>query len=720
MNPLFSSLPLENKIAIFQSVSKDKDFSNLVQLVSKSNSFLDQNLIDFSSEIAIRISQEQGLLNISNKVSKVSNSNSSNFFNSLKAKTSCGDPIPDDSKAYPVDFYPVFVDYTEKNLEIINSKFCQDSYQIIREDTGNKSIQVASFTSLKRANAFKEFLFKAVRSGEVGKPRRVESRDVSSLNITFGNLLTWLVSPVNAQSESKKLEYSVTGQFNSDGTLDNYPLWHGVELQAIDDGIKIVGTSLLAQQVVVLPAGKLKNPVTKSNFIGLKNLDSIIVSEALLEPAEIGIYSLNTLNTIVGSNRKEIVLKPENSEHWKPGKYDVFLSAGSLLNRTKKAKLGAWDINISLLIGDIFSLPTGIDRSSDFYLNFGAVTEDCSNEVGLKTKDLFSFGETIVNCLRKPDNLVKLSNAFGIDADEAIAAKLLQFDSSAWKTVGKKLAKVINITDKAIATSRIAVLGQYINHENSQGIGSTYLYQGTFSVVDPTQTPRSGGIGMSIQQYGRYLQSLPLGVEDKISFSGAYGFYPGGIPNFSRPSYYTHGIKKELSDGIILRLSAAIESKDRRVVNRVELELSQKSRGYVDNLSKLKRCPVTLDRLFSVSSSLKIVPGNAELIRDDFVSVTAGGEFQGTEITQKEYRSGNTFFGITGSAGIRARTTGGPPIDELTNPCSYVINIIQSNGGNEQRFCNVEGSSIQSYCIFSKFYDRAKAAQKGGELLKGL
>jgi ankyrin repeat protein len=91
-------------------------------------------------------------------------------------KSSCGDNLPTDSKAYPVNFYPVYVDFNQSRLNKIKNQFCQDALQKIRENNNKEVIQVASFTDIKRANAFKDLMAKQFSSGEVGEPTVIKSK----------------------------------------------------------------------------------------------------------------------------------------------------------------------------------------------------------------------------------------------------------------------------------------------------------------------------------------------------------------------------------------------------------------------------------------------------------------------------------------------------------------------------------------------------------------
>lgn len=88
----------------------------------------------------------------------------------------CGDALPIDSKAYPVSLYPVYVDFNESRLSQIKSQFCQDALQKTRENNNKEVIQVASFTDIKRANAFKDLMVKQFSSGEVGEPTVIKSK----------------------------------------------------------------------------------------------------------------------------------------------------------------------------------------------------------------------------------------------------------------------------------------------------------------------------------------------------------------------------------------------------------------------------------------------------------------------------------------------------------------------------------------------------------------
>lgn len=107
------------------------------------------------------------------RVSK-SNINSSTtqryqFSSSDFPKTSCGDPLPSDPRDYPVTFYPVFIPYSEINLDKARSLFCQDSLKVRRKDTKDIAIQVASFNDEEKSKDFANFINSEIIDAEVGQ-----------------------------------------------------------------------------------------------------------------------------------------------------------------------------------------------------------------------------------------------------------------------------------------------------------------------------------------------------------------------------------------------------------------------------------------------------------------------------------------------------------------------------------------------------------------------
>ena len=90
-------------------------------------------------------------------------------------KDSCGDSLPEDPDAYPVEFYPVFIDYSESNLESVQSQFCRDSLKIYRKSLDEDYIQVASFVGKERANQFKALIQSKFPNVEIGEVSIIEA-----------------------------------------------------------------------------------------------------------------------------------------------------------------------------------------------------------------------------------------------------------------------------------------------------------------------------------------------------------------------------------------------------------------------------------------------------------------------------------------------------------------------------------------------------------------
>lgn len=95
--------------------------------------------------------------------------NSTNEFDQVQfPQSNCGDPLPVDSPS-PTRFYPVFIEFSNNNLQQVKANFCGDAYKTTRKDTGKLAIQVASFTNRNQAELFRDFMAKKIGSGEVGE-----------------------------------------------------------------------------------------------------------------------------------------------------------------------------------------------------------------------------------------------------------------------------------------------------------------------------------------------------------------------------------------------------------------------------------------------------------------------------------------------------------------------------------------------------------------------
>ena len=97
-------------------------------------------------------------------------------------KASCGDRMPTDKKPDIVKLYPVFVDYSDSNLQTIKANYCGDALKITTKDKGKYVIQVGSFTSTERANQFKEFLGTKFVNAQVGEPTVIAVKPKGDVN----------------------------------------------------------------------------------------------------------------------------------------------------------------------------------------------------------------------------------------------------------------------------------------------------------------------------------------------------------------------------------------------------------------------------------------------------------------------------------------------------------------------------------------------------------
>ncbi len=85
-------------------------------------------------------------------------------------KYSCGDPKPSNPNDYPVKFYRVQVPYSETNLYKTRGYFCRDALPTISHDTGEKVVQISSFTNQEKAREFARFINPQISGVKVASP----------------------------------------------------------------------------------------------------------------------------------------------------------------------------------------------------------------------------------------------------------------------------------------------------------------------------------------------------------------------------------------------------------------------------------------------------------------------------------------------------------------------------------------------------------------------
>jgi hypothetical protein len=512
MNPIFAGLPLEQRVDIFKEIERNAKFSKLVQLVSNSQSILDDKVVELSSEIALEIAKSQFEKNQSLTPASQStplvksvkpNSSPNPFDQEQFPKPSCGDTLPTDAKMYPVKMHPVFIDYSESNLQAVKTRFCQDAFSMKRKKTGKQSIQVSSFVTLERANAFKEFLLKNLGSGEVGETTIIESPPTSKANnnlvsdIFFPNIKeqdNWLdfIVPQASANLAGKLEYQVTQQFGDDGkifpSISLLSPFHKIKLEATSEGIKVEGASLIAQQIVVIPADKFTpGKIDFNDYGGQMKKEADVVGELYLKPADLGIWDLTTLRTITGNSNISELIKPKSSvgNTWKPGDYLVLMSGGPSLNRNGQDEkgnprnYGAYTLNLTTQIVDLLGMIGFVTDKKPVEVanSIAPILLDCGTQPNLSE---------FIKCFSKPDNNTKVAQALGLEEKEIIESVfgLLKFQGESAKKVAKNLGKTINIGDKVVTFSRYLLWADYQSREIINGV-----YFGKFTVTEQPPNP---------------------------------------------------------------------------------------------------------------------------------------------------------------------------------------------------------------------------------------
>lgn len=590
MNPIFSSLSFEQRVSVFKAVSKNSKFQELVKLVSESQSILDEKAIDLSSDIALSVAKslfaKSPSVTAPSKpspvVTPVKPNNSANPFDKVQfPKPVCGDSLPADPKAYPVNLYPVFVDYSESNLQTVTSKFCQDALLKTREKTGKQAVQVGSFLTVDRANAFKEFMLKNIGSGEVGEePTVIEFQPTSKLNSDFKNLVAadnsklglfdWLVPPANAQSGTSKIKYEIAKQLDRNSVLfgqDTPVVLHGVELESTSDEIKIAGTTPVALQVLVLPAGKFPpfQNVTSEDYKNGGSRESDIVAEEIILSTDI---NLPFIDNQLPSEPFSELLKPKTGS-WNPGTYDVIMSPGIKYNRNSKYEFGAYGWNSGLAWINVFAaFDTFLDLNQ---LKAGAnkiggnetktrkermieiatklnkanlLRDDCSRDL-IKQKEGDNSFVTLMNCLGKRANIFQIAAiVYDVDGDKIVSelfGKLFDLQGkqheSLLKKVGKGGSLLLTLGDAGKNTYTSFMIGESMTRDIVKG-----PYIGQFTVTEIPPDPALVALSSSTQvtdfeEVEIFCGKLPSGKFYDLEFGSCHVLGTIGIKNYSSNWY---------------------------------------------------------------------------------------------------------------------------------------------------------------------------------------
>ena len=491
MHPLFANLAIQERSELFKNISQEKIFPDLVKVLSASESILESNIIDTATKVALsyaaahspkidilpRPTEPKPTTQATASPNPSSNSNSfdsikSNSFDSIKFPlTACGDPLPSDPKLYPVNLYPVYIDYSDQNLAQVRSQFCQDALDINREKTNKKSIQVASFTTLERANKFKEILRKKFGNVEVGEPTKISSKLSSkviqtslttlpqdtSKQISQNNWLEWLDPPASAQTAPRgvsRLEYTMSKQFGNDGRIlsaSPLSLIHKVQLRADKDNPKVSGTSIVAQKVIVVPSNKVQGKKGGS--------PEDVVAEYFINPIELGTFDGKAIGAFIQSwDNKDQFNEPlslKQGKKWQDGEYNVLLYGGA--KPISSDKPSPFSVNLTLFLLDSIDLITAIADAKSIDINKSALL---ISQLALNCQNSENIIEAY-NCLIESDNFKQLAESFGVD-DESINSgfkEMLKYQGDA----AKKLLGSLDLLGKSTSLSRILFIGVYYN-----------------------------------------------------------------------------------------------------------------------------------------------------------------------------------------------------------------------------------------------------------------
>lgn len=98
-------------------------------------------------------------------------------------KSSCGDSLPSSSTVYPINIYPVFIPYTDENLNKVRFHFCQDSIKKRRKGSEELAVQVSSFIESEKAISFARFINSEFDGAVVGEPTVIETDPITAARL---------------------------------------------------------------------------------------------------------------------------------------------------------------------------------------------------------------------------------------------------------------------------------------------------------------------------------------------------------------------------------------------------------------------------------------------------------------------------------------------------------------------------------------------------------
>lgn len=339
-----------------------------------------------------------------------------------------------------------------------------------------------------------QFMIEQLGSGDVGEPTiienkpRAESNQINQLlsSLKAGDFFDVLIPAAHAQSPLDYRDFYLTQQFRHDGkvrpSFSPLALVHEMTLNAEKQGMRLKGTSFLAQQVVVIRAEHLFTDLKADDYNGNESHEKFVVAEFFIEPAQLGVWDLMAIQTIgsssIGQEQINTIISPKKQQVWPPGDYIALMSGSRFLNRrTPDQPYGAFDMNIAIFLVNLLNVTTGYSADKQ-WTDIASLV--CQVLIGCSTNE--SFSQTL-KCLSSQDNSVKLFEALGGESEEIIKG-LLQFQGESAEQLAKKIAKVVNVFDKGISVSRHALLGNYLASFTLDG-----PYFAKFKVTQPPPDP---------------------------------------------------------------------------------------------------------------------------------------------------------------------------------------------------------------------------------------
>ncbi|MBT9310836.1 hypothetical protein [Leptothoe kymatousa] len=445
INPILLGVTPDKRISIFERVSENPKFEELVNLVSNSGDLLEDKVIQLSTEIAaeyVRNSQDSASDSGSNIAVQTSEAQEIQAkFNFNLPSKSCGDALPKDSAQYPVNFYPVYTKYTEANLKEVKKSFCGDAYSKKREGKDGQYIQVSSFTQQKKAEAFAKILQDRFGLGEIGEPTTVEEPRSGLLEeyirrgtrIIFGEVAR--AESVKLFFDYKILENASTGfNYENDSPILNR-LWRDrLELITSPGKLNLDGGVRIAEQVIVLPKNFVDKDNSWKNSQNWEDIKDLPVGNKLILP--------NDSKNYYWWGSSPVSIDFDQTLLDQSGNYEVLMSA---LSSYKGDNIGsaltynAILINLEILnalgntIGvlDSFNSNSNSNGESDnrkvveTLLEYVPLISEISKN--LQNCIYESSGNTpILNCLLKGENSALLANTLGemyIDALKEVYAE---------------------------------------------------------------------------------------------------------------------------------------------------------------------------------------------------------------------------------------------------------------------------------------------------------